>query len=129
MSKLIFVLGMSLFLISPVFSQDQQTDQQNQQNQGTQAQQAEQPQQTAGGKTVIDLTKLGKTYTISARMELPQVRIFEKRVTPDFEEVSADKSFENELAADREEVQYEPITSGRVDRINNMEELLNKKRF
>ena len=30
--------------------------------------------------TVIDLTQMGKTYTFSARMELPQVRMFDKRI-------------------------------------------------
>lgn len=79
--------------------------------------------------TVIDLTKLGKTYTISARMELPQVRMFDRRITPDFKQVSADKSFESELSPQVEVIKYEPITSGRVKQIDKIDELLKKKRF
>ena len=81
------------------------------------------------GQIVIDLTKLGKTYTISARMELPQIRMFDRRITPDFKEVAAEKSFINELSPQAEEIKYEPITSGRVEPIKNIEALLNKKRL
>ncbi len=88
-------------------------------------------QQPAGQQepTVIDLTKLGKTYTISARMELPQVRMFDKRLTPDFKQLSAEKSFANELSPQAEEIRYEPITSGKVKPVDNVESLLKKKRF
>lgn len=79
--------------------------------------------------TVIDLTQLGKTYTISARMELPQVRMFEKRLNPDFKKLSAEKSFSEELSPQAEGIKYEPITSGKVNAINNIETLLKKKRF
>lgn len=82
-----------------------------------------------GGNKVIDLTKLGKTYTISARMELPQVKIFSKRITPNFKEVNAEKSFANELSVEAEQIKFEPITSGRVQPIPNIEKLLKKKRF
>ena len=78
---------------------------------------------------VIDLTQLGKTYTISARMELPQVRMFEKRLNPDFKKLSAEKSYTQELSPESEEIQYEPITSGKVKSIDNLDALLNKKRF
>lgn len=78
---------------------------------------------------VIDLTKLGKTYTISARMELPQVRMFDKRLTPDFKQLSAEKSFATELSPQAEEITFEPITSGKVKPVENMEILLKKKRF
>ncbi len=87
----------------------------------------DQPEQAE--PTVIDLTKLGKTYTISARMELPQVRMFDRRITPDFKQVSADKSFESELSPQVEVIKYEPITSGRVKQIDKIDELLKKKRF
>jgi len=87
----------------------------------------DQPEQTE--PTVIDLTKLGKTYTISARMELPQVRMFDRRITPDFKQVSADKSFESELSPEVEVIKYEPITSGKVKQIDKIDELLEKKRF
>jgi hypothetical protein len=79
--------------------------------------------------TVIDLTELGKTYTISARMELPQVRMFDKRLNPDFKQLSAEKSFASELSPQSEEIKYEPITSGKVKPIDNIEDLLKKKRF
>ena len=81
------------------------------------------------GSNVIDLTQLGKTYTISARMELPQVKIFDKRITPDFKAVTAEKSFESELKTDSEVINYEPITSGKVEPIKDIKALLNKKRF
>jgi len=93
------------------------------------AQQADTPNEPQQGSTVIDLTKLGKTYTISARMELPQVRIFDRRITPDFKEVTAEKSFIGELSTRAEQIEFEPITSGRVDPIPNVEALLKKKRF
>ena len=79
--------------------------------------------------TVIDLTELGKTYTISARMELPQVRMFEKRLNPDFKKLSAEKSFSQELSPESEGIKYEPITSGKVKNIEDIETLLKKKRF
>ncbi|MBN2364955.1 MAG: hypothetical protein EH225_02320 [Calditrichaeota bacterium] len=78
---------------------------------------------------VIDLTALGKTYTISARMELPQVRMFDRRITPDFKQLSAEKSFSAELSVQSGEIIYEPITSGKVKPVENMETLLKKKRF
>ncbi len=79
--------------------------------------------------TVIDLTELGKTYTISARMELPQVRMFDKRLNPDFKKLSAEKSFSAELSPQAEETKYEPISSGRVKPIENVDDLIKKKRF
>src|SRR4030042_3560180 len=86
-------------------------------------------QQPTEQPTVIDLTQLGKTYTISARMELPQVRMFDKRLNPDFKQLSAEKSFASELSPQSEEIKYEPITSGKVKPIDNIEDLLKKKRF
>lgn len=86
-------------------------------------------QQTNNQPQVIDLTKLGKTYKISARMELPQVKIFDKRIPPKFKEVNAEKSFANELSINAEKIQFEPRFAGRVKPITNIEELLNKKRF
>ncbi len=91
--------------------------------------QEDQNQQNQNQPTVIDLTKLGKTYTFSARMELPQVRMFDRRITPDFKQLSAEKSFSNEMAPQSEEIKYEPITSGKVKPIGNIEALLKKKRF
>lgn len=88
-----------------------------------------QEQSNQQGKTVIDLTKLGKTYTISARMELPQVRMFDRRIAPNFKQVTAEKSFSNELSPQAEEIKYEPITSGQVKQIENIDALLKKKRF
>ncbi|GAB4368572.1 MAG: hypothetical protein Kow0042_09810 [Calditrichia bacterium] len=82
-----------------------------------------------GERTVIDLTQMGKTYQFSARMELPQVRIFEKRITPEFKDVTAEKSFLNELSTRSEQIEFEPITSGRVKPISDINTLLKKKRF
>jgi len=86
-------------------------------------------QQPTEQPTVIDLTQLGKTYTISSRMELPQVRMFDKRLNPDFKQLSAEKSFASELSPQAEEIKYEPISSGKVKPIDNIEDLLKKKRF
>ncbi len=86
-------------------------------------------QQPTAQPTVIDLTELGKTYTISARMELPQVRMFDKRLNPDFKQLSAEKSFAAELSPQAEETKYEPISSGRVKPIENVDDLIKKKRF
>lgn len=109
MRLVIFIIFIIFVIYQSGFTQEQQTDQ-------------AQP-------TVIDLTQLGKTYTISARMELPQVRMFDRRLTPDFKQVSAEKSFESELAPEVEVIKYEPITSGKVKQIDKIDELLNKKRF
>ena len=108
----IFSLIVLFLLIAslPVAAQQQQGQNQNQSN-------------------VIDLTQLGKTYTISARMELPQVKIFDQRIVPDFKAVTAEKSFESELKSEAEVINYEPITSGKVEQIKNINELINKKRF
>jgi hypothetical protein len=95
----------------------------------TTATQPQAQEQTPQGQTIIDLTKLGKTYTISPRMELPQVKMFDRRIVPDFKEVRAEKSFSSELSSNAEEIQYEPITSGRVQPIKNVDALLKKKRF
>jgi hypothetical protein len=111
MKILATILGLVLLTVFPVLSQENQ----NQQDQN-------QP-------TVIDLTKLGKTYTISARMELPQVRMFDRRITPDFKQLSAEKSFSTEMTPQSEQIKYEPITSGKVEPIDNVEALLRKKRF
>jgi hypothetical protein len=102
-----------IFLLQISFGQQQENQQPANQNQ----------------PTVIDLTQLGKTYTISARMELPQVRMFEKRLNPDFKKLSAEKSFSEELSPQAEGIKYEPITSGKVNNIDNIEALLKKKRF
>ena len=78
---------------------------------------------------VIDLTKLGKTYKISARVELPQVKMFSRRLKPNLKEVTAEKSFASELSTQAEEIQFKPITSGKVMPIPDIEALLKKKRF
>jgi hypothetical protein len=62
-------------------------------------------------------------------MELPQVRMFDRRITPDFKQVSAEKSFSSELSPAAEGIQYDPITSGKVKPVDNIDELLKKKRF
>ncbi len=89
----------------------------------------QQQNQAQGEQSVIDLTQLGKTYTISARMELPQVKMFDRRIKPNFKDVTANKSFENELSPQVEQIQFEPITSGKVKPIKNVDRLLKKKRF
>jgi hypothetical protein len=76
---------------------------------------------------VIDLTE--RAITISARMELPQVKMFSRRLKPDFKEITMEKSFVKELSTQAEEIQFHPITSGKIRPIKNMEALLNKKRF
>ncbi|MEJ2535803.1 MAG: hypothetical protein P8048_01885 [Calditrichia bacterium] len=108
MNKILYVFLTCIFLVRFGFSQEQSN------------------QQTP---RVIDLTQLGKTYTISARMELPQVRMFDRRITPNFKQVTAEKSFSSELSPQSEQIQYEPITSGQVKQIDNIETLLRKKRF
>lgn len=84
-------------------------------------------QQTGTAGTVIDLT--AKTYNFSARMELPQVKIIERRTPPNFKQVAAEKSFINELKSGSEQIQFEPITSGKVKPVADIEKLLKKKRF
>jgi hypothetical protein len=108
MNKILFLFLACILLVQFGFSQEQ-SDQKS--------------------PTVIDLTKLGKTYTISARMELPQVRMFDRRIAPNFKQVTAEKSFSSELSPQSEQIQYEPITSGQVKQIDNIDALLRKKRF
>ncbi len=97
--------------------------------QETQNQPEQQNQENQQQSNIIDLTQLGRTYTISARMELPQVRMFDRRLKPDFKQLSAEKSFSAELSTQAGEIKYEPITSGKVKPIDNIDALLKKKRF
>ena len=108
-----YVLMMCILLSFSLYSQEE----------------ADQPAENQDQPTVIDLTQMGKTYTFSARMELPQVRMFDKRLNPDFKQLSAEKSFSTELSPQAEGIKYEPITSGKVKQIDNIESLLKKKRF
>ncbi|MFZ0390526.1 MAG: hypothetical protein WAN36_08695 [Calditrichia bacterium] len=117
--KALLILFFLLCLTVPVFSQ------QAQQQPDTTVQSAEIPAE----RTIIDLTQMGKTYSISARMEMPQVKIFDRRKKPDFQDVTAEKSFLNELTGGADQIRYEPVTSGQVPAIDDVETLLNKKRF
>ena len=81
-------------------------------------------QQQAGGKVV----NIGP-IKLDVRIELPQVQILDKRISPDFEDVKAEKRFENEIVDRREYVKFKPITSMKVKPIKNVQALLNKKRF
>ncbi len=107
-----------LFIVFSALSQEQTV-----QKQGA----SFQAQNSSQKPEVIDLTT--KSYTISARMELPRVKIFDKRIIPNFKEVSVEKSFISELSTESENIQFEPITSGKVKPIPNIEALLKKKRF
>jgi len=113
MKSIFFLLWVSVLLPFSLFSQEE----------------SDQPASTQDQPTVIDLTQMGKTYTFSARMELPQVRMFDKRLNPDFKQLSAEKSFSSELSPQAEGIKYEPITSGKVKQIDDIESLLKKKRF
>jgi hypothetical protein len=99
-----------LFLISSLslFAQDQQ-------QQGTSQQQDQ----------ILDLGEI----KIDARVELPQVQILDKRLEPDFEDIKTEKSFQSELSSASEQLKFTAITSGKVRPIENIKELLNKKRF
>ena len=66
---------------------------------------------------------------LDTRAELPQVQILDKRKVSEFDEVKVEKSFKSELSGKSEEIEFKPITSGKIKPIRNMEELLNKKRF
>ncbi len=66
---------------------------------------------------------------LDTRAELPQVQILDKRKVSEFDEVKVEKSFKSELSGKSEEIEFKPITSGRIKPIRNIEELLNKKRF
>ena len=81
-------------------------------------------QQQAGGK-VINIGPI----KLDVRVELPQVQIMDRRIPPDFEDVKAEKRFENEIVDHREYVKFKPITSMKVKPIKNVQALLNKKRF
>ena len=83
------------------------------------------PQQPPARGKVIELGKI----KINARIELPQVQIIDKRVSPKFQEVKAEKDFSVELAGGLEGFKFKAITSGKVEPIKNIKELLNRKRF
>lgn len=83
------------------------------------------PQQSAARGKVIELGKI----KIDARIELPQVQIIDKRMPPKFKEVKAEKDFGVELAGGLEGFRFKAITSGKVEQIKNIKELLNRKRF
>lgn len=66
---------------------------------------------------------------LDVRAELPQVQIVGKRKKADFAEVEVKKSFESELSGKSEELQFNSVAGNRIKRIENIERLLNKKRF
>lgn len=74
---------------------------------------------------IIDLGEI----KIDARVELPQVQILDKRIEPNFEDVRAEKSFQDELHNPSEEIKFNAITSGKVQPISDISALLQKKRF
>lgn len=129
MKVLIFIFVVSVWFFLPGFAQQQAT-QEEQTEQTAQTEQVAQPGETTqADRKVIDLTKLGKAYKFSGRVELPQVKVIDRRISPEFKDLTAEKSFSNELSPQVEQIRYEPITSGRVKPIENIESLLNKKRF
>lgn len=91
------------------------------------AQQEQPPQgnqdQTSGG--VIEI----EAQILDSRVELPQVQILDKRKKSDFDEVKVEKSFVSELSGKNEELKFEPITSGKIKSIKNIDVLLSKNRF
>lgn len=89
------------------------------------AQDAPQPQSTGQRDQVIDLGEI----RIDARVELPQVQILDKRIEPNFEDVRAEKSFQEELHGPSEQLIFNAITSGKIQPIRDINVLLNKKRF
>ena len=111
MKQLFLVIAVFLFSVSALAQSQTSAQGQNQEN----------------PPAVIDLTE--RAITISARMELPQVKMFSRRLKPDFKEITMEKSFVNELSTQAEEIQFRSITSGKVRPIKNLEALLNKKRF
>lgn len=89
------------------------------------AQENQGAQSTTQQGQVLDLGEI----RIDARVELPQVQIFDRRITPAFDDVRAEKSFKEELSAKAEAISFEAITSGKIEKINNINSLLNKNRF
>lgn len=75
------------------------------------------------------VVEIERAIKIEARIELPQVQIIDKRITPEFEEIRVEKNFNLELSGKMESISFEPVTSGRVLPITNMDKLLSKKRF
>ncbi len=78
-----------------------------------------------GGGNVVNLGEI----KLNIRAELPNVQIVDKRVSPDFENVKAEKQFDSEINGKNEYLKFEPLTSMKVRPIKNVQALLNKKRF
>lgn len=88
-------------------------------------QQQGQNQNNAQGNEVIQI----EAQILDSRAELPQVQILDKRKVSDFDEVKVEKSFRSELSGETEELDFKPVTSGKIKPIRNIKELVNKKRF
>ncbi len=89
------------------------------------AQQQGQGQNNAQTDEVIQI----EAQILDSRAELPQVQILDKRKVSDFDEVKVEKSFRSELSGETEELDFKPVTSGKIKPIKNIKELVNKKRF
>lgn len=70
-----------------------------------------------------------KELKIDVRQELPTVQILDRRIEGEFEQVKVAKDFQAELIGQTEKILFNPITSGRVQPIENPARLLAKKRF
>lgn len=112
MKKIIFILGL---LVMNFLGWAQDVNQ-NQQAVETQANQ----------KEVLDLTR--EAIRIERRIEMPRVRIFNKRIPPKFDEVAMDRSFLNEIIGKNEEVKLFTEKKIAVKPIKNVKKILNKKR-
>lgn len=107
----LLVMVLSIFF-GALFSMMAQQDQSQKQNQ-------------PGEPPIIEL----EAQILDTRLELPQVQILDKRKRSEFDEVKVEKSFRAELSRDAEEIKLTPNTSGEVRPIEDINVLLNKKRF
>jgi hypothetical protein len=119
MKKLLFILGIVVHWSISVQAQDVQQNNQ---------QQAQSQQQVTGeqGGQVLDLTL--EAIRIEKRIEMPRVRIFDKRIPPKFDEISMERSFLNELIGKNEEIRVLVSKKMKVKPIENAQKILQKKR-
>ncbi len=88
----------------------------------------EEPQQRRRANNPQQVIQL-EAQIVDTRVELPQVQILDKRKKIDFDEVKVEKSFSSELSSKSEELKFTPNTSGKINSIDDIQILINKKRF
>ncbi|GAB4174017.1 MAG: hypothetical protein Kow00108_08900 [Calditrichia bacterium] len=116
MKKILFIFTLVTMMGNFAIAQEVQQDQQPQLEQT----------QLGEGAGVIDLTQ--EAIRIERRIEMPRVSIFDKRVEPQFDDITMDRSFMNEIVGKTEEVGLLSSKTILVKPIKDVDKILKKNR-